>query len=833
MYKNILLLLCFLVAGLLQNLKAQEIFGNNKEVSYTNPQEFTLAGVQVLGTKFVDKEVLIMLSGLKIGEKITIPGDKVSKAINNLWSQGLFGDIDVYVDKIENENIFIIIDLQERPRLTRIAFSKNLKKGTVNSLNEKLKQYKGKIVTPNLVVSTKAVVRDYFVEKGNWDVKIDVEEVADSLLKNGMMVKVRVDPGKRIKINKIIIEGNQALASKKIKRLMKGTKEKGIARIFSSSKFLDKNFEADKIKIIDKYQDLGHRDAKIVFDTAYKATPQAFDVKMVIDEGVQYKFRHIDFVGNTLYPDSILHKILGIKRGDIFNAGILDARLKGDPTGRDISTLYMDDGYLFFQIEPIEVNIEKDSIDLEVRIVEGAQATVNKVTITGNDKTNDHVVLREIRTRPGQKFSRTDIIRTQRELSQLGYFDPESFGVNPVPNPVDGTVDIEYKLAERSSDQIELSGGWGAGTVVGSLGLVLNNFSARNIFNRKSWRPLPSGDGQRLSLRGQSNGLFFRSFNIAFTEPWFGGKKRNAFSVNFFNTVQSNGFPRGDSRRGVFITNGVGVSLGKQLTLPDDFFSLVHSVNYQQYFIENFAALGVLPQGVTNDLYFREVLSRNSIDQPIFPRSGSSFSLSLQFTPPYSWFRPNRLNSDGKPEQSKWVEYHKWRFDANYYIPVIEKFVLMTRVQYGFIGSYSSAQSFVPFGRFQLGGDGIMGFNLIGVELLGLRGYNNNSITPRLSDGSLLGGTAFHKYTMELRYPLTTNPSATIFMTSFLEAGNNFLNTKQFNPFNTLRSGGFGVRVFLPMFGLLGLDWGYGFDEVPGLPGANKGQLHVSIGQQF
>ena len=525
------LLLCFVQAA-----NAQIDLSDTKPfaINYQTPIDYRIANVSIEGTEFLDRDVLLTLSGLRVGETIAIPSDKTAKAVQNLWKQGLFSDIQLYVDKIEDKNIFLIIYLKERPRLTKYAYSRNLTQAKTDDLNDKLKGFKGKIVTEDLKTTVASKIREYYVDKGFWDASTIVSEVADTAIQNGMILKLNVQPGKRMKIQDITFEGNSKITSKVLKRQMKDTKEARVYNVFKSSKLLDKKYDDDKQKIIAKYQDLGYRDAQITFDTIYKvpnrvyndwkdefpnAIPkERFQMTIKISEGNQYYFRNITFKGNTIYPDSILTKVVGIKPGETYNQSLLQLRLNGDQSGRDITSLYMDDGYLFFQLNPVELHIDNDSIDIEVRIREGAQATVNKITIVGNDKTNDHVVLRELRTRPGQKFNRSDIIRTTRELAQFGFFDPEQIGVNPVPNPNDGTVDIEYKVAERSSDQIELSGGWGGFSgIVGSLGLNLNNFSSRKILDKSAWRPLPSGDGQRLSFRAQTNGPSFRSFNASFT----------------------------------------------------------------------------------------------------------------------------------------------------------------------------------------------------------------------------------------------------------------------------------------------------------------------------
>lgn len=824
----------FWILSLIPFISFAQIQVGEVNIDYTKPKEYTLAGVTVSGTQFLDKEVLVILSGLRIGEKITVPGDKISKAVQNLWKQGLFGDVQILVDRIEGDNIFLSFYLEEKPRISRFAFSRNLKRSQVDDLSEKLKPYKGKIITQSVKVTAKQIIREFYEEKGFWDVSIDLVEVPDTNISNAVTVRVTVKPGKKVKIGEIVINGNEQLSDRKVKKALKETKEYKWWNIFRSAKYFEDKYDEDKDKLIEKYLALGYRDARILRDSVYKLPNNRFRIEIYLSEGPRYYFREIDFTGNTLYPDSVLHRILGIKRGEVYNQETLTSRLQIDQNGRDISSLYMDDGYLFFSINPVEVKVEGDSIDMEIRIFEGSQATINKVTVQGNDKTSDHVIIRELRTRPGQKFSRSDVIRTTRELSQLGYFDPEQIGVTPIPNPATGTVDIEYKVAERSNDQIELSGGWGAGQIVGSLGLVLNNFAARKMFDEEAWKPVPSGDGQRLSLRVQSNGRFFQSYNASFTEPWLGGKKPNALTVSAYTSIQSNGLTASSGNRQEIRIQGVSVSLGKRLKVPDDYFTLVHSINYQRFTLTNNAQTFFLPNGQSNNFFFKETLARNSIDQPIYPRSGSNVSLTLQITPPFSLLGRGNFADLTNEEKYKWVEYHKWRFDANYFVRLVGDLVLMSRLQYGFMGGYDRTYGNIPFGRFYVGGDGIMGFQLDDRELIGLRGYQNNTLTPRdAATGQFIGATTFQKYTMELRYPITLNPSATIYVTSYVEGGNSFLSLRSWDPFRNFRSAGAGVRVFLPMFGLLGVDWGYGFDQVPGFQDAHRSNIHISIGQTF
>lgn len=829
----ILLILNFLlvlsgVEGLINQAQAQT------KVDYKNPKEYTLGGVTVEGTEYLDKQILVVLSGLKVGEKVVVPSEQTANAIRKLWKQGLFDDVQLTIDRIEGNNIFLKLFLQERPRLSKFAYSKNLKRGRVDDINDLLKDYKGKIVTENLKSTIENKIKKYYQEKAYWNAVVILEEVKDTIIQNGAVLKIGIQEKNKVRIREIAFEGNQSIKDQKLRRAMKETKQKkGFWGFFRGAKFNESDYKNDKKLVVAKYNDFGFRDAKIPHDTVFQVAEQYFKIEIDIAEGQVYYFRDVDFVGNTIYPDSSLHKILGIEKGDIYNQSLLDSRLFGDASGRDVTTLYMDNGYLFFELVPVEVNVENDSIDLEIRIREGAQATIGEVRVIGNDKTNDHVILRELRTRPGQKFNRSDIIRTTRELAATGYFDPEQIGVTPYPNPVDGTVDIEYKVVERSSDQIELSGGWGAGRVVGSLGLSLNNFSARNMFKKGTWRPIPSGDGQRLSIRAQSNGIFFQSYNASFTEPWLGGKKPNSFSVSLYTSVQSNGVRKNEPNRQSIVIRGVGVSLGKRLKWPDDYFTLVHSANYQRYILNNYQATPFLSNGIANNFYFKETLARTSIDQQIYPRSGSQFNLSLQITPPYSLLNNKDYSQLEPSERYELIEYHKWRFDASWFIKLVGDLVLNPKIQYGFLGNFSNEVGDVPFGRFFVGGDGITGFNIDDRELIGLRGYANNSVTPKNQFGARIGGVAFQKYVLELRYPVTLNPSATIYLLSFLEAGNNYSSLKNFDPFDNLRSAGVGVRVFLPMFGLLGVDWGYGFDDNL-VPDSNqRGNIHVSIGQRF
>lgn len=831
-YSILLLLFIFLSSPLAAQIET--IGGVDQEIDFGNPKEFELGGITVTGVQFLDERVLITLTGLNIGERYKIPGDKISGAIENLWKQGLLSDIKVVAEKITGDRIFLNFQLVERPRLSKFSFS-GISKNEADKLRDKLQLVKGKVITENLIQMTKNQVKDYYVDKGFLFIGVDVKTERDSAAGvNQELMRIAVSNKRRVKINDVIIHGNTEFTEKKIRRKMKGSKEKGWYKIFSSSKFNDEALEKDKEKVVASYNAKGFRDAEIVKDSVYKFDEKSVNIEVWIDEGNKYFFRNITWIGNTKYPTALLSQTLGINRGDVYNQQKLDEGLFISQNSRDISSLYMDDGYLFFQVTPVEVLVENDSIDLEMRIYEGKQATVNRITVKGNSKTNDKVVLREIRTKPGQLFNRSDIIRTQRELAQLGYFDQEKLNVIPKPNPADGTVDIEYIVEERPSDQLELSGGWGGGAgVVGTLGVSFNNFSARNIFKKGTWSPLPTGDGQRLSIRFQSNGRFFQSYNMSFTEPWLGGRKQNSLSVSLFHSVQTDGLPKGNEDRSALKISGSSVGLGRRLKWPDDFFQIYHELTYQRYTLENWQGTFLFSDGYSNNLNFEQTISRNSVDGFIWIRSGSQLSFTIQLTPPFSLFDKTTDYTTASSEvRYKWIEYHKWKFSGSWYKSLGTKFVLFSRAQMGILGYYNGDIGPSPFERFYLGGDGLSGFALDGREIIALRGYNNNTITPSIN-GNTVGGTAYNKYTMELRFPVSLNPSATIYTLAFIEAGNNWLGTRNFNPFNIKRSAGIGVRIFLPMFGLLGLDWGYGIDEIENKPNVNKGQFHFTIGQQF
>jgi outer membrane protein insertion porin family len=680
----------------------------------------------------------------------------------------------------------------------------------------------------------RSTIQDYYVDKGFLKPEVEVRQITDTVRANSLILEFEIDRGQRTRIKEVIVNGNEVLSDRQIKRLMKKTRERSLRFLFNASKLIQEDFKEDKQKILDRYNELGKRDATILRDTFYFVEDNRIMLELDIYEGPTYYFRNINWVGNTVYPTEVLNQVLGIKKGDIYNQKLLEKNLYMNMDDVDVSSLYLDDGYLFFNVSPTEINVSNDSIDLEIRIYEGKQAEISRVTVSGNTKTNDHVILREIRTRPGQLFSRSAIIRSQREIIQLGYFDQESIDIIPRPNPVDGTVDIEYVVQETSSDQIELSGGWGANRIIGTLGLTFNNFSTRSILKKDAWRPLPSGDGQRLSLRAQTYGRGYISYSMSFMEPWLGGKKPNALSVSLFQTTYRRDAPKSDTiRYGYYSIIGSSVSLARRLRVPDDFFYLRQSFNYQRYEIQNSPIPFIIDRGNSNNLSYGIEFGRNSIDAPLYPRSGSEVSLGLQITPPFSLFSDKDFSQLGDNEKYLWLEYHKWRFNTSWYTRLAGNLVLSMRTRMGFLGFYNPDIGVSPFERYYLGGDGLTGWQIDGREVIAMRGYANYSLSPMDANGREIGANVFNKFTAEIRYPVSLNPMATIYALAFAEAGNSWGRFRDYNPFELKRSAGFGVRIFLPMFGLLGLDWGYGFDEIRGRPSDHKGRFHFSIGQSI
>jgi len=833
MFKSLWCCLILVLLHVAVSAQTDKIIG----VDYRNPRPYEIAGITVSGEFFASSDNVISVSGLRIGQSIKVPGDEISNAVEKVYSNGMFEQVIISVTAVQGSFIYLDIYLQDRPRLSKYSIS-GIGKSEADNVREKLKLVRGDVVSQHTLMNAKRIIRSHFVDKGFFNAQVEVTQKRDTTAGNMVTLDFSINRGKKMKISEISVTGNSLVEEKVIRKSMKETKEKKIYHIFKASKYIPSEFEKDKSAVIAKYKELGYRDVSIVSDSVSIQNEKELMLGLKIDEGPKYYFGEITWVGNSKYSEKQLNEILGVKRGDIYNQSQLESSLFYNLSGRDISSLYMDDGYLFFSVTPVEKSVIGDTINLEIQIYEGKQATINKVTLVGNTRTNDHVILREIRTKPGQLFNRSDIIRTQRELAQLRYFNNEKLAVNPKPNPTDGTVDIEYVVEETSTDQFELSGGWGLGRLVGTLGVSFNNFSIRNIFNGDSYRPLPTGDGQKLSIRGQSNGTYYQSYNMSFTEPWLGGKKPNALSFSLFHSVQTNGVSKADDgtydsngklyERQVMNISGASIGLGKRLKWPDDYFMEYLTLSYQYYNFDEYFQTYSFTSGNANNVNFGIALSRSSSYDPIFPKSGSEISASVTFTPPYSYFNDKDYSNATDQDKFKWLEYHKWKFNATLYTKLFGDLVLMSRTKFGFLGMWNKEVGLSPFERFYLGGDGLSGFALDGREIIGMRGYTNSVLTPRDGSNQSIGGTIYSKYTMELRYPISTNPMATIYLLSFVEAGNTWLKFTEFDPFAVKRSAGLGVRIYLPMFGLLGLDYGIPFDDVPGYP-AWKGQFHFSI----
>jgi outer membrane protein insertion porin family len=886
-------------------------------IDLSTPHEYKIADITVSGAKFLDASAILSISGLKIGDKIRIPGDGITNAVKKLWEQGLLGNIEVSIIKVEGENIYLDFYLVERPRLSRFTF-KGPTKSEQDDLKGKMKLVRGKIITDAAIKNTQNTIKKFYAEKGFMNANVKIVQTLDTTMNNSVSMVITVNKNKKVKIAYIDIQGNEGVTDTKLKSKMKKTKEKMPARFWSRSKFIRAKYDEDKVKMMEYYSENGYRDAKIISDSVFiytKPRPVMDEVKKAtrhdkkmddldnaiqnaenradstlpavkklpkppiheltnrekkkkdiaiiikLEEGQKYYFRNILWTGNYLYESSYLGSILGIKKGDVYNTKELEKRLNYNPNGADVSSLYMDDGYLFFHIDPVEVRIVGDSIDVEMRVYEGTQATIDKILISGNTKTNDHVIQREIRTYPGDKFSRSDLIRSQRELSQLGYFDPEKIDIQPKPNPAKGTVDIEYGLTEKPSDQLQLSGGYGGYYgVVGSLGLSFNNFSARNIFNLREWNPLPAGDGQRLNLSVQANGPTYQSYSISFTEPWLGGRRPNSLSVSLSHSIQNLNNSSVSGLLGGGLGSGFGtnynysygssgklnisnfsVSYGRRLRWPDDYFVLTHTGSYLIYNLNQYnlgAITGNQPAtGSFNNLVFTNTLSRNSIDNPTFPRSGSNVSLSIALTPPYSIFE-NQASLEAKQglDKFKFVEYHKWMFDLSYFHQLIGKFVLNTRTHLGFLGAYNHNLGISPFERFNVGGNGLAGFSFVlGYDVIAMRGYNSGYV-QNIYRGTNPGVT-YAKQVFEVRYPITLNPMASIFVLGFFEAGNSWAYYNEYNPFDLKRAYGVGARIFMPAFGLIGLDYGIPMDKITdaqgNVVGAAEQRFMFTIGQQL
>lgn len=867
-------------------LKAQIDLPQNV-VSYASSQEVIIRSLAVeSNSDKVDKQFVKILSGLQENQAIKIPGDDIAKAIKRLWDEKVFSNIKIYYTRLENDSADMVIYVEERPRLGGF-WIRGVKRSEADDIKEMVKLFRGEVVTEYLLKSTEYRIKDFYAEKGFLDAAVTFDTMVDTTYSsNAVRLRINIDKKQKVRVGRITVEGNDHMKLSRIRRKMKdalyeksridvgrdlldllsgkkkfrtvdsttladGFYEAAVEyfrnscriNIFKASKYNKGEVDLAKDNVISLYNSKGYRDAHFTKDSIYMKDGDIY-ADFRIEEGRQYYYRNINWVGNKRYRTGQLDTILGIKKGDVYNLERLQQSLSFNPSGMDITSLYQDIGYLFFNIEPVEVRVAGDSIDLEIRIFEGKQARVNKIYIEGNTKTNDNVILRELRIQPGDLFSRSAIIRSQTALSQLGIFDAQNMDVRPIPNPADGTVDLVFVVAEAPSDQIELSGGWGAGQIVGTLGLTFNNFSVRNMFKKGTWTPLPSGDGQRLSIRAQSNGPNFQSYNFSFTEPWLGGRKPISFSIFFNHSVIKYGTT---STATQLINTTVGLSLGKQLKWPDDYFSMLFSLTYQRYDAANYRLFSGTTStftGVSNNISFTAQLQRNSTDDFIFPTSGSHIMASVELTPPYASLFGWDMNGASLDRKYEFLEYHKWKFQAKWFLPLTKRkgnnpprFVMMARAEFGYLGYYNSSIGLTPFERFFVGGDGLTGFNIDGREIISLRGYQNFALTPGYNgnSGNAVGGAIYNKYTVEFRYLISPNPQAKIFALAFLEAGNAWEGPENFHPFQLNRSVGAGVRIFLPMFGLLGVDYGWGFDPVRGVSedDRQKGVFHFMIGQQF
>lgn len=788
------------------------------DFSYQNPKQYEIGPIRIEGAENFDHQAIKLIAGLRQGQKITLPGEQINKAIKSLWAEGLFSNISIYAEKEIAGVVYLVIDLTTRPKLSKFKF-KGVTKRDADKIREEITLFAGKTISENLVFQTKSKIKGYYRDKGFYNIKVNISQIKDTLINNSEIFLIDISKGQRIGIKEIAISGNNEVPTWKLKLAMKDTKQKSILRIFKRSKYTESSYQTDKLALLGKFNSVGLRDAAIVLDTVYALDDKNLKIEIKIEEGNKYFFGDVEWIGNSKYRSSYLDTVLGIKKGDVYNKTLFDARLFGNGDGRDISALYMDKGHLFFQVIPVETNVTSNHINHQIRIVEGKEARIGSITIKGNTKTNDRVILREIRTKPGDLFSKEAIMRTQRELAQLGFFNEQAFQVNPLPNPAKGTVDIEYVVEEKSSDQIELSGGYGGAgpttgaRIIGTVGLTFNNFSTRNFFKKDSWSPLPGGDGQRLSIRAQSNGRFYQGYNFSFTEPWLGGKKPNSLSVWLSNTsVSTNGYLRSNENyNGVAIT-GIGVGLGRRKKWPDDYFTAYYDLSYQYYDVVNYPFFPLFPKGYANDIALKYVLQRSSVSAPIFPQSGSNFTFTAKATIPYSYFNPDAdYASMSEKDRYHFLEYYRFKFTGEWFVPLSpdKKLILMPRFGFGYIGAYNKSRGTTPFDRYVMGGSGLTGAQQFGGrEIIALRGYEDQQVS---SNG---GDPIVAKYTLELRYPISLNPSATFFALTFLEAGNTYPSFDKFNPFNVKRAAGVGIRVFLPMFGMLGLDYGLGFDRL-------------------
>ena len=839
-------------------------------IEYSNSTpKYEIAEIKVTGASNYEDFVLIGFSGLAVGDVINVPGDAITNAVKRFWKQGLFSDVKILATKISGGKIWLTIELKERPRVSEINYN-GLKKSEIEDLELKIGLFKGNQITPNISDRAKKVIEKFMGEKGFLNVAVNVYQRNDPNKAGHVIVDINVDKKLKTKIHQLVYIGNVALNHNMINKAMKKTNDNNWRNFFRTKKFVKEEYEKDKVALIEKYNEIGYRDAYIVSDSVVPFDDKSVNVYITIDEGKKYYYRNIKWVGNTIYPYEDLNSVLGIKKGDVYNHKLLMEKLETNEN-EAVSKLYKDRGYLFFQIDPVEVQVNNDSIDFEMRLFEGKPATINEIGIKGNSRVYEHVVRRELRTKPGQLYSQEAIMRSLRELAQMGHFDQEKLRPDIQPDPENGTVDITYELETKGSDQVEFSAGWGSTGVVGSIGLKFSNFAIQNLFKPETYRIVPQGEGQTLTLNARTNGQSYSSFSLSFLEPWLGGKRPNSLSASVYYSTQSaissryqsnlsNMYTNYYSGYGGYSSNGsgytnssaylneidpekymrtIGASLGygKRLNWPDDYFVFQCELSYQLYMLNNWYP-GYFPMtaGTFNNLSLNLTLSRSSIDNPIYTRSGSAFSLGLKITPPYSSLNGKNYADENMTAQEryKWIEYHKWSFSGKTFTPITadNKLVLMGRAMFSYLGHYNiNVQS--PFEAFNMGGDGMSSYTSYGTDYIAMRGYTSGSLTPFNTQTGTSMGYLYNKFTMELRYPLSLEQSATIYALTFLEAGNCFGSIKGYNPFNLKRSAGVGVRIFLPMFGMMGIDWGYGFDSVDGTGKPSGSQFHFVLGQEL
>ena len=820
-----------------------------QDSAYVKGKEYVINNIKVTGIKSFNEQTVITYTGLFVGKKVQIPGEDISKIINKLWKLELFSDINFYITNIIEDKVDLEISIVELPSLSEYKIT-GLKKTKAETIEEEIEIKRGQKITENFIETTKNYIVNKYQKNGFLNTKVNINTIKDSVGLNNEKMVINVDLGDRVKVNEIEFSGNEIFKSKQLKKKMKKTKTKLPGRFWKKSKFIEDDYQTDLTSIIDFYKEKGYRDARIISDTVI-TNDNLIKLNIDINEGKKYYFGDIKFLGNTVYSDDQLSKLLGLFKGDTYNGVLLKKRIadSSKPDGEDLTNLYQNNGYLFSSINPVEIAAINDTIDFEIRIVEGNPAYFNKITVVGNTRTNDHVIFRELRTKPGDLYSKDKVVRTVRELGQTGFFDPEQ--ITPDFKNVDpngGTVDIEYGLVEKGASQVELQGGYGGNSFIGSIGVSFNNFSLKGLKDKKAWKPVPMGDGQSLSLRLQAN-RFYRVYSFSLADPWFGGEQPVQFSTSFSHTKQFRyNFFTGSVNKEQFVSiTGASIGLAKRLRVPDDYFTLSQSLSYQYYNLQNyFTGLFTFGQGKSNNVSYTVALSRNNtFTNPIFPLGGSEFVLSARFSLPYSLWNgvdygslgelPEFQDSNGDPDQSKidqekykWLEFYKIKFKGSWYTRLFDKLVLRTHAEFGFLGAYNNDRGVIPFDRFFLGGDGMSQYAMDGREMISMRGYPNQSLS------SQNGSTIYNKFSLELRYPITLKPAASIFGLTFIESGQGFDKFRDYNPFNSKRSMGVGLRIFMPAFGLLGIDFGYGLDGVNDNDlNPNGWETHFVIGQNF